>query len=173
MTSLKELTRIVEYLGQLEQEIIECENHLASAKRTHQAFSREHIPDLMADAGVSELSLENGAKVSIIRKYFANISQERSEDAFKWLKESKNDSIIKTEIYRTFDKTQEDQVDLIMLKQFFDKHEIEFNESKAVHPQTLKAFVKDQMEQGNKDFPAQTFGVFVVDETAVKKSNKP
>jgi hypothetical protein len=165
---LSELSVLCKYLVQLDKEILEAEKHVSQLKRDRQAFSREHIPDLMADIGLHELTLDDGSSVGIVRKYYANISAERSEKAHTWLRENGQESLIKITLGRTFGAGLEDKVDKLVMENFFKENEIEYETKEAVHPQTLKAFVKAQIESGNKNFPKDIFGVFDTDETVVE-----
>lgn len=160
---------------QLDKEIENNELLLSQLKRDREVFSREHIPNLLADAGIQELKLDTGEKISVEKKYYANISADRAEAAFKWLRDNGNGSLIKTSIVGQFGSGQEEVVDLLVLKNFLTESEIPFDEKLGVHPQTLKSFVRTQIENATPNFPTETFGVFIADETVVKspKSNKP
>jgi len=41
-------------------------------------------------------------------------------------------------------------------------------QKEAVHPSTLKAFVKEQIEKGS-EIPSETFGIFIGQKTVIKK----
>lgn len=166
-TELSELAIMAAHLQNLDSEIEVVEGLLSQLKRDRQVVSREFIPSLMADVGVKEFKLDNGSEIIIQQKYYANISEERSVEAFKWLRDNGQEALIKTFIINDFGAGLEDKVDLQMLTNFLQEHEIIFSKKESVHPQTLKAFVKTQSE--NKEFPTMTFGVFVTDETVVNK----
>ncbi len=165
---LSELSALAKYLLHLEKEVEAAEQHVTQLKRDYLRFSREHIPDIMADIGLTEFRLDSGEAIVVLKKYYANISEDRKADALKWLRENGQEAIIKTGIKGDFGAGMEDKVDMALLEQFLKDKEIEYEKTEGVHPQTLKAFVKTQMESDKKDFPAALFGVFATDETTVK-----
>lgn len=120
------------------EEIKKREDQLNEAKENHRKLVEEFIPDLMAELGISELKMENGSTLGVSQQYFAKIPKDRETEAFDWLKDNGFGSLIKTKVV----------------------------ESTGVHHQTLKAFVKEQMEAGN-EIPQETFGVFVKQVTKI------
>lgn len=107
------------------------------------------LPDLMMEIGLTELTLNSGRKITIKREYFPSISKDRWEKAKKWLEEHKMDSIIKA--HCIVDEKYRMQLAMSNLP---------FELKEGIHPQTLKALVKEQCELPNSDFPRDIFGVF-------------
>lgn len=107
------------------------------------------LPDLMTEVGLTELTLTSGRKIIIKRDIFTNVSKERFDAAEKWLIANNMASIIKTQVI-----VPDEFVTQLMLMK------LPFEVKKSIHPQTLKALVKEQIEQNNSTFPKETFAVF-------------
>jgi len=137
---LGELSKLANEIPNLEAQIEERENELKAAKEKHRIVIEDLIPDLMTQLGISEIKTEDGRSLSVIKQYLAKIPKNKEGEAFSWLNEHGFSSIIKTKVVETT----------------------------GVHHQTLKAFVKEQMELGN-EVPQDLFGVFVKQVTKITK----
>ena len=142
----------------LEEEIVATERRIDQLKKDHQKLSMLEIPDLMTALGVTEFTLSNGLKVKVGPFYSAKIPEPLEDQAFDWLENNGHDGIIKGEFtvqYRRPDKQR--------LGQFYAlAKELGFavKDKLHVHHQTLKAFVKDQIQEG-QELPRDLFGVYV------------
>jgi predicted transcriptional regulator len=165
---LADIKELVRYVQKIETLIENKEQEIKELTQRLELFNNDLIPEYILGMGLSEVKLDTGEAISVKTKYFGNISAERAEAAHKWLTENGNAALIKTEISATFGAGQEEQVDLLVLKNFLKENEMEVNEKKAVHPQTLKSFIKNSMENGVK-FPYELFGVYVAKELVVNK----
>jgi hypothetical protein len=116
------------------------------------------LPDLMRQLGLSEFTLTNGKKISLKTDYQAHVSKERWARAAAWLKEHRMDSIIKGELI--ISKEHESEI--------FNRG-IPYQLKENIHPSTLKAFVKEQCEQPNSQFPREIFGVYETTRALIKE----
>jgi hypothetical protein len=152
---------------ELEDEVESLESRLKETKAALAKVSELEIPELMGQLGVKEFTLTVGLKVKVAPFYAAKIPEEKSEQAFDWLEDNDHAGIIKGEfvvMYRRPDKQR--------IGQFLDlARELGFDtkDKLAVHPQTLKAFVREQIEGGTEDFPRELFGVYTGWKTKISK----
>ncbi len=157
---LKDIKELIQYVQTMTAKKERLEAEVKALNERIEWFSGDIIPEFMFSMGVSEVTLDDGVEISIETKYYGNISQERAEQAHKWLKENGFESLVKSTVGLSFGAGDEDKVDKELLTRFLSEHEINFNEKEAVHSQTLKSFIKHQMEDG-KQFPYHLFGVHV------------
>ncbi len=116
------------------------------------------IPDAMSEIGLEDFTLKSGTRISVKPFYSAKIPDEHKPAAFKWLADNHHDSIIKAEVSVTFGKGERSRADEVM-KLLAKQGHIPVK-SEGVHPMTLKAFVKEQIE-GGQALPQDLFGVYV------------
>lgn len=152
---------------ELEDEIAQLEQTLKDRKADLSKISELEIPELMGELGVQDFTLKNGLKVGVKPFYAAKIPEEKSEQAFDWLESNGHDGIIKGQfivMYRRPDKQRIGQfLDLARELGFETKDKLE------VHPMTLKAFVREQIESGDEGFQRDLFGVYTGWKTKISK----
>ncbi len=107
---------------------------------------------------MDSFTLKNGAKVQVKPFYAGKISDENKEEAFKWLRQHGFGSLIKREISAKFGKGQDKLATMAL--EALEKLGCDPGDKTSVHPQTLKAFIKEQVEAG-KNLPTDLLGVFV------------
>jgi len=163
---LKAITRMANDLRNLDMEMAKAEATLKDLSNSYKMISETMIPEAMAAAGMTEFKLEDGTKVSIQKYYSAKIPETREEEAFRSLEESGNGSLIKSEIKAKFGKGEEERVAEQSLIEIMKKMHIGFDHKRGVHPMTLKAFVKEQIEDG-KPIDIELFGVYIGNKTKI------
>jgi hypothetical protein len=146
-------------------EIDELEKNLAVAKDKLRQVAEVDLPEAMLSCGVSEFKTPTGARISVKPYYSASISDENKSSCMIWLKDHGHDDIIKNTVTLSFGKGEDDQaraaVETLAAVGYSPVN------TKAVHPQTLKAFVKEQVEAG-EDFPLELFKVYVGKRATIK-----
>lgn len=160
MSDLKKITTMAEEMLKLEDRIARGEEFLKQLKTLHRQLSESDIPEAMESAGVEEFSLSDGRKIQLDDKLYVSISSERSEEAFRWLKENNYGDIIKRTLTVSFPKDQEKHsrhlFRYLTARKYLSDASIVSDEK--VHPSTLKAFVRTALENG-EDLPMDAFGV--------------
>lgn len=164
---IKDIQVMHEYVQELDREAVELETKLKAVTERARYFREDVIPEFMFSLGISEVKLNNGQTIGIKTNYFGNISKEREQAAFKWLKENGFASLVETTVGMSFGAGDEDKVDHAILMNFLNDKEIEHVEKESVHAQTLKAFIRQEMEAGHS-FPYGLFGVYVSKQVVVK-----
>ena len=161
----KNLSGLVRQLRVVEQEVEEAETLLKNLKSEKQKLSTQMIPDLMDEMGVERVDVD-GLTVTKKQIVAASIPVDKRELAFDWLRERGLDDIIKNDVICSFGRGQDN-----LAKDAFwtlkDKG-LEPSTKTHIHPMTLKAFVKDRVEQG-QEIDLDLFGAFLTNAVEIKR----
>jgi septum formation inhibitor MinC len=166
---LKTIAELAEKIQSQEQQIANTEEDLKKQKEELRKLQNEELPMLMQEIGFKKFELEDGSSVNIKEIYAGSISQANKEKAFNWLRENKFDDIIKNTVTTAFGKGEDTAA-----KNFMDIAEQAGYtpvQKTEVHPQTLKAFIKERVEGGD-EFPMELFGAYIGYKAEIKKSKK-
>lgn len=154
----------------LEKEIDKMEEDVKRKKAEKNDLAQKTIPDLMASLGLSEMASKDGTwKLTIKPFYDAKIDETNEVPCFAWLLENGHGALIKNTVKCDFDREDHEQVDKVM--KILEEAGFEFENAMKIHPQTLKAFVKEQIEAG-APFPSETFKVHNGMKAEIKKGKK-
>jgi len=156
--NLSTLSKYVERYYQLNEKISNLSDEIARYSDEFNQLKTGIIPDFFDQLNLSKLSLSNGITITIERKFLPSITEENAQACFKWLIDNGHESIIKHDIKTTIKKGEERQ--LKKLLEVLKKLQVSFKDKEYVHPQTLIAFVKEQMSNSETKFPAELFKVF-------------
>lgn len=166
---LKTIAELAEKIQSQEQQVADTEEKLKKQKEELRNLQNEELPSLMQEIGFKKFELEDGSSVNIKEIYAGSISQANKEKAFNWLRENKFDDIIKNTVTTAFGKGEDTAA-----KNFIDIAEQAGYtpvQKTEVHPQTLKAFIKERVEGGD-EFPMELFGAYIGYKAEIKKSKK-
>jgi hypothetical protein len=120
----------------------------------------QDLPEAMDAVGMSKFVMDDGTTVTVKAFYAASIPDDRKEEAFDWLKEHDFDGMIKADVKVSFGKGEfEIAKSFVEFIRGFNEKAIDPEYKENVHWQTLRAFVKEQIE-GGKPLPLDMFGVF-------------
>ena len=127
------------------------------------------LPNAVEKFGFSEFKLKDGSSVVIKEEVYAGITDENKPAAFEWLEKTGNDGIVKNEVKCPFGKGQDQEAKLLV--DLLNNHGYSFTNSRTIHAQTLKAFVKHQMEDGNP-VPLDIFSVHIKRVSNIKQPKR-
>jgi hypothetical protein len=138
---------------------------LKGLKQERQKLTTELIPGVMDEMGVDRLDVDG---VTVTRKLIvsASISDEKREQAFGWLRDNGLDDIIKNDVVVSFGRGEDNAAKNavgILREQGFDP-----DVKTHIHPMTLKAFVKERVEDG-KPIDLDLFGAYVVNAAEIRR----
>jgi hypothetical protein len=155
----------IQYFGEkqrdLTKEIAAAENTVTLLKEKLRRIMEQDLPEAMDDVGMSKFVMEDGTTVTVKPFYNASIPEDRKEEAFDWLKDNDFDGMIKADVKVTFGKGEFEVAQaFVEFIRGFNQKAIDPEYKENVHWQTLRAFVKEQIE-GGKPLPLDMFGVFV------------
>ena len=153
-------------IRQTEKEIEDLEKDLKARKEKLLKLTDQEMPSLMAEMGISSLTLEDGAVVKVTQTYGASILVENRPKAYDWLRDHGYDDIIKNTVACQFGRGEDDRA--IKFAEFASKNGFAPEQKTEIHPQTLRAFVKERVENGD-EFPMELFGAYVGQRATIKK----
>ena len=164
----KNLSDLVRALRRVEQQIEDAETHIKSLKAEKHKLSVELIPGLMDEMGVERLDVD-GLTVSRKMMIHASIPVDRREDVYAWLREHNLDDIIKNDVIVSFGKGEDNVAGHVV--GMLEEQGFHPEKKTHIHPSTLKAFVKERIENG-KPIDLDMFGAFIANAAEIKRKAK-
>jgi len=165
-TGLSQVSRLAQMQLRLQQKVALLESELKDAKKSVREIAEDQLPAAMSEHNITELKLEDGSSITVKTFYSASIPKDRSNEAFQWLVDNNFGDLIKNQVSTNFVRGQEEQAE--QLANELAERQMSVNTKKWVEPMTLKAFARDQTEQG-KSLPADLFGLFIGEKATITK----
>ena len=166
---LKEISRLAQRQLSLEHTLGVAENRVKEVKEDLRKVAEVDLPEAMEAAEMEDFTLQDGSKVSIKLKYAAAISKANADAAFSWLRKNNFDGIIKRTVSMKFGKGEDDDAgEAIGL---LEGAGFTVEDKPDVHSSTLRAFVKEQLEQG-VDLPMELFGVHKIIRAVIQRASE-
>jgi hypothetical protein len=160
------LSNLIRHSIEIDAKIAEAEQYVKDLKFQKRKVNEEDIPNLMQEMGMDSVTVD-GNKVALRQFVHARIADEKKDEAFTWLRSIGEGDIIKNDVTVSF-KSGEDNMAGAVVDDLRTKG-LEPAQKTHVHPQTLKAWVKNRIESGG-DINFDTFGVFVGTEAKISRS---
>ena len=162
----KSLSDKVIELKNLEDEISNAEKSVSKLKEQAKTLSQFEIPKMMEEMHITKLKLKDGESVEIKKIYGASIPQEHQEAAFTWLRDNDLGDIIKNDITVTFGRGEDNKAaEYATLAQGQGYEPVQ---KIGVHPQTLKAVVRERLESG-REMPSDLFKTYAGNSTKITR----
>lgn len=172
---LKDLSESIRALVQIREEIDCLNEDLEKLMKTEAALSTTEIPEAMKSLGLKKfvtVATESTPEVEVSYREEISVSipKDKEQIAFAFLKKIKADSIIKNFASIVFDRGRNDEAAKFYkaFKKAFPKLAPALDISAKIHPQTLKAAVKELQEKGTV-FPEEGFNIFPYNKTIIKR----
>jgi len=157
--------RVIE-LKNLEDEISNAEESVSKLKEKAKTLSQFEIPKMMEEMHITKLKLKDGESVEIKKIYGASIPQEHQEAAFTWLRNNDLGDIIKNDITVTFGRGEDNKAsEYANLAQGQGYEPVQ---KIGVHPQTLKAVVRERLESG-QEMPSDIIKTYAGNSTKITR----
>ena len=166
LTSVAALARTIR---DKEARISDLEQTLKEQKKELLKLTDEEMPSMLAEIGMSSFALDDGSTVEVKQTYGASILVDKRPEAYDWLRDHGHDDIIKNTVLCQFGRGEDDQAGAFAA--FAQKQGFIPEQKTEVHPQTLRAFVKERCEAG-EDFPMELFGAWVGQRAVIKRGKK-
>ena len=163
LTSIAALAR---QIRDKEDRIKSLEDDLKAEKKALLKLTDEDMPAMLAEIGISSFSLDDGSQVEVKQTYGASILVDNRPKAYEWLRDNGYDDIIKNTVLCQFGRGEDDQASAFAA--FAQKQGYVPEQKTEIHPQTLRAFVKERVEEGDA-FPMELFGAWVGQRAVIKK----
>lgn len=159
--TLKRALKMAKILKNQMEVVIDLTAELKTAAEIQRRIEYDDLPTLMKELDLQNFSLKTGEKVEMKSDLSASITKEKAPAALAWLIKNSFGGLIKTKVLTEFGKDDIEKAEKLavqLVKKFGDNVSL----TKAVHPSTLKSFVKDQLAKGKK-IPMELFGVHQYD----------
>jgi Asp-tRNA(Asn)/Glu-tRNA(Gln) amidotransferase C subunit len=150
-----------------QQKVEQLEQELKDWQASLRQVQEVDLPNAMQQAGVSEIKLPTGEKITIKDDVYASIPKdERYDQAMGWLRDHGFGDVIKNEVKVAFGKGEEDQA-VALMKELNINGWKNYTNAVTVHSSTLKALIREQLAKGS-DFPLELFGAMPVSKAVIK-----
>jgi hypothetical protein len=154
--TLAEISQLARALLEADRAVMLADEELKQRKEAARILREESLPMALLELGLREVRLESGEKISIKQDVFAAIPAARREEAFNWLEAHGFGGLIKTAVALRFSKGELEQAQDLYEDLLADGFAPEL--TREVHAQTLKAFLREQLEAATVELPLELFG---------------
>lgn len=165
-TDLTEVSELCMRQMELEDELERAEEIVEQIKEQLVEVREKQLPDLLKSKNLSEVRLAQGHKLILEDKYFSSIPVETKEESHKWFREHGFGDLIKNLVTLSFARGEDNRAAQLLEELRSRGFEPQANQS--IHPQTLKAFVREQITNG-KSLPESVVKVTIVPTVKIKR----
>ena len=158
-TDLERLLKLMEQQLAVEAYVDVCKVRLDEAEKAFNKLKFFTVPDLMDKLGIAEHKTVDGKELKMSEVLRGSIPEANLPKALDWLDSNGHEKLIKRTITIDFGKGDEAWAKKFERDCAKRKKPLNLKRKRGVHPQTLQAFVRGQLEEG-VDFPMDLFGVF-------------
>ena len=151
---LSAISNLAQQQKNIEMDIFSLETDLIHAKEALRQIQEFLLPEAMAKVGMSEFKLVDGSKITIKDDVYASIRKDKIPEAVAWLDSIGLGDIVKDKIDINFGRGESAKASAFL--EYCRSNGYQASETLSVHPQTLKATVKEQMSKGI-EFPEDFF----------------
>ena len=148
-------------------ELKDLEDEIENADESFSKYiSNIEVPQMMEEMHITKLKLKDGESVEIKKIYGASITPDNQEQAFTWLRNNGLGDIIKNDVTVTFGRGEDNkaqQYAVLARGQGFEPVQ-----KIGVHPQTLKAVVRERLESG-QEMPSDLFKTYAGNSTKITR----
>lgn len=150
---------------ELEKEIKDLDDIVDERKSQYRKLLEETIPGMLAELGMKSFKMADGSTVDVKPFYSASIKEENRAKAFEWLRQHGYDDIIKNTVSVRFGRNEDRLCEDLLAQLRSQGFPVE--QAQKVEPQTLKAWVREMVEQG-VEFPTELFGAYIGQKASIK-----
>ena len=152
-----------------EDRVKELELALKENKAALLKLTDEDLPAILQELGLSGFTLEDGSSISVKPTYGAYIKVDNRNEAYEWLRKNDYGDLIKNVVSCTFGRGEDDTA--VQFISVAERNGFTPQQKTAVHPQTLKAWVRERVENG-ESFPMELFGAYIGQRATIKRNTK-
>ena len=145
--SLEQITTLAQLLQQATANAEKLAAELQLAKEEVRRLTEDDLPEMMREVGMASFKLADGSEVKVTDEVDCAITVDRRPAAHAWLTEHGFGGLIKSALTVVYGSDEHDAACAAVAQvSALTGHAAELEEK--VHPQTLKAFIKEQMAAG-------------------------
>lgn len=165
---LASITEMAIELADLAEEVTALEGQLKEAKGRLNEIEFGELPEAMCLAGLDELKLRDGRKISSRFTVRGSLPKEpvKRQEALNWLRENGHGDLIKNQITVTLEKGQDNIAGDFAAQ--MEAAGLAVDRKEDVNHMTLCAFAKEQIISG-EEIPVQSLGLWSGNQAKVKK----
>jgi hypothetical protein len=167
--TLKDIADLGKQAKNIELEIADLESTIKDRKEDLKNLLEVRIPEACQEIGLLGFSLDDGSEVEVKQFYSASITAENEAEAHAWLRDHGYDDIIKNVVSVQFGRNEDAKAGETL--QLLRREGLLPDQVAKVHPQTLKGWVREMIEQGVY-FPMETFGVYTGFKATIKSKKR-
>ena len=170
-SSMKRLIAMAREVIDTENLVNDLEENLSELKKRLNRMKTIELPDMMAECGMSEFKTDSGFNIKIEDFVSGSLPKddEKRRAAIHWLEANGGESLIKSELSMTFEKSQHNEAVSLMVS--LQEQGYEVSSKMGVHPQTLLAHIRERMKNGD-EVPLETLGLFAGRVAKIKPPKK-
>ena len=155
-TELENISKLAIKQKKLEAEVADLSNKLSAKSEELRQVSEIQLPEAMAVINMTSFAMSDGSKITIRKDVTASIRADYIGQAVEWLNDHELGGVVKDEVKVQFGKGDAEKAKALF--EYCQSLRYPVTEKMSVHPQTLKALVKEQMAKG-LDFPEEYFSI--------------
>lgn len=156
---IKEVGELCEAAEKQQDKVNELSQQLKNEEAKLKELLEVKIPETLEAAGMKELKLTSGKKITIIDELAFNIPEAKRPACMDWLRKNNYDSIIKNIVSAQFAKG-EDKAAIEWYRKLLAAG-LNASHKEDVHWQTMKAFLKEQSRNNTMSTAdKELFGVY-------------
>tara|TARA_B100000575_G_C23043764_1_gene600748 strand:- start:215 stop:793 length:579 start_codon:yes stop_codon:yes gene_type:complete len=149
-----------------EEAIANLEADLKQAKKSLMKMTDEDLPTMLAEIGLSSMTLDDGSEVSVKQTYGASILVDNRPKAYQWLRDNGFGDIVKNTVSCSFGMGEDEKAE--QFRSIAEERGYLAEQDTSVHSSTLRAWVKERVENGD-DFPMELFGAYVGQRAIIRR----
>lgn len=158
---LATISKMVKLLAKLDDDVATATEVLSRATAARVKVAEVDLPEALTTAGFSPPTKMKiaGMDLKFETNYHASIPKAKQEAAFAWLEENGHGDMIKHEVKIKFGKEEDSFFKKFVRDLMKRKKPVKAEIKDSVAPQTLGAFVREQISEG-ASIPMDLLGVF-------------
>jgi len=157
MNDIERISPLVKKAARSAERSKKLESDLKAEKQLLRRLLDVDIPELMTELGLVSITTDEGSKVEVQQFVDARIPISKQAQAFGWLRENGFGDLIKHQVISQFGTGEDAEAEAAAL--YLEGCGYATTNKLSVHPQTLKAWAREQDEHGT-DIPDDLFGIY-------------
>ena len=163
--NLEKIGAVATDIADTQEEISEIKEQLQKKEDYERKLSREILPSLFSEVGLSEVKLSDGRKIKVSEYYTATPLKENRAKVYTWLRDNGFGDLVKNQVSCSFGRNEDGKARGLI--DILDEKGFQSSQREWVEPSTLRAFVREQYEAGI-ELPMDLLGAFVGHKTTIK-----
>lgn len=159
-------------LLELDDVVKETVQVMEALSKERRSICEHDMPSALLALGLTGFDMDTGHRVALESSVHANIAKDRAAEAYQWLRDNGFGDLIKRDLKISFGRDEDTLAAELAAELRIKLPGHEIDDKSAVHANTLKAFVKEQLSKGT-DLPEDLLGIFTRREAVLIPPKKP